>query len=289
MTPAEFEEKDYEGPLYNQLLCGNHRINTPGQVFENALGIDCSLEAHHAIFWDYFNFKNIPNGILLTDYRWGWVHRRHGKKLRISKFPVNLLIQAKRPDTLVGPNGKFITLGIPNGYWRFEINKHQQSLLNKLSRRLNHRALVVYASPAFDTWNDLDNYMESQQIVENSSFVNVERMNGHHTWNYNKAGCVGVGASEPEEIIDKSFQEQLISKLAESKDDLDPFEHLLLLDNAIQEVIASDPYNPICVSFYRRLNSIVLPKENEVMLRFLRVKIFFYLNNVEWFGAHRER
>ena len=45
MRPAEFEEKDFEGPLYNQLLYGGHRLATPGQVFEGRYGIDAALEA----------------------------------------------------------------------------------------------------------------------------------------------------------------------------------------------------------------------------------------------------
>ena len=30
MVPAEFEEKSYEGPLYNQLERGNAELFTPG-------------------------------------------------------------------------------------------------------------------------------------------------------------------------------------------------------------------------------------------------------------------
>ncbi|HIE8751948.1 TPA: hypothetical protein ACXP05_001002 [Klebsiella variicola subsp. variicola] len=31
---TEFEEKDFEAPLYNELRFGSRRIATPGQVFE---------------------------------------------------------------------------------------------------------------------------------------------------------------------------------------------------------------------------------------------------------------
>lgn len=31
---TEFEEKDFEAPLYNELRFGSWRIATPGQVFE---------------------------------------------------------------------------------------------------------------------------------------------------------------------------------------------------------------------------------------------------------------
>ena len=44
---AEFEEKDFEAPLYTELRFGSHRIATPGQVFEGKFGIDAALEAEH--------------------------------------------------------------------------------------------------------------------------------------------------------------------------------------------------------------------------------------------------
>lgn len=40
MKPAEFEEKEYEGPLYNQLERGNRLLWPPGQVLEGYLGFD---------------------------------------------------------------------------------------------------------------------------------------------------------------------------------------------------------------------------------------------------------
>lgn len=287
MKPADFEEKDYEGPLYSQLLCGNHRISTPGQVFENAFGIDCALEAHHAILWDYFGYKNIPDGIALSDYRWGWVHRRYGKYRHMSKFPVNLLIQAKRPDVLTGPNPSFKRRGIPNGYWRFHITEHQQPLLYKLSRQLKHRALVIYASPAFDTHSDLDDLTENRQIVEQSSFVNVERMKGHHTWNYDKPGTSGIAASKPEWIDDENFNRQLMFKLEEQNQESSAIQDLITIDNAITETINYLPENPICMSFRRKVEKISTAGLPDELLKFLRIRIFFNLINVTWLVAER--
>lgn len=287
MKPADFEEKDYEGPLYTQLLCGNHRICTPGQVFENAFGIDCALEAHHAILWDYFGYKNIPDGIALSDYRWGWVHRRYGKYRHMSKFPVNILIQAKRPDVLTGPHPIFKYRGIPKGYWRFHITEHQQPLLSRLSRQLKHRALVIYASPAFNTHSDLDDFTESKQIVEKSSFVNVERMEGHHTWNYDRPGTSGIAASELEWIDDEDFNLQLTLKLEYYNQESSAIQDLIMIDDAITETIKSLPENPICISFRRKLGKIsnaALPNE---LLKFLRISIFFSLINVTWLVAER--
>lgn len=50
MKEPEFEEKDFEAPLYNQLLFGSHNIATPGQVFEGKFGIDAALQSLHLYF-----------------------------------------------------------------------------------------------------------------------------------------------------------------------------------------------------------------------------------------------
>jgi hypothetical protein len=43
MNPADFEEKEYEAPLYQQLERGDPRIWAPGQVLEHYLGFDRGL------------------------------------------------------------------------------------------------------------------------------------------------------------------------------------------------------------------------------------------------------
>ena len=50
MRAAEFEEKDFEGPLYCQLLCGSYNFATPGQVFEGKFGIDAALKVQNSVF-----------------------------------------------------------------------------------------------------------------------------------------------------------------------------------------------------------------------------------------------
>jgi hypothetical protein len=68
MRNAEFEEKDYEAPLYNQLLFGSNNIATPGQVFEGMFGIDAALKAMHPIFWQMYGYPKAPMGVCLCDF-----------------------------------------------------------------------------------------------------------------------------------------------------------------------------------------------------------------------------
>lgn len=50
---CEFEEKEYEGPLNNELLLGDPRIWSPGQVFEKYMGIDSALFVGSQLFWEF--------------------------------------------------------------------------------------------------------------------------------------------------------------------------------------------------------------------------------------------
>ena len=203
---AEFEERDFETPLYNELMFGSCRIATPGQVFEGKFGIDAALEALHPLFWDLFGYYDVPKGVILNDLRWGFVWRRLGNNKReLPTFNTNLLIQAKRPKPLLRVSAILKRYGFRPIYWRFEITEHQQEILEKVSRKLRRRALIVYASPAFHTLNELYDYTVAKTIVENTNFVKVERLHNHKKWNYYQPGTSGVAYSEPEFIKDEPF------------------------------------------------------------------------------------
>ncbi len=291
METADFEEKDYEGPLYRELLCGNHRIATPGQVFENAFGIDALMEADHPIFWDIFGYSSVPQGVLLNHFRWGWVWRRYGGDRTLPNFQVNLLIQAKRPDHLRGINSSLSRYGIKGSYWRFGIRAHQQVLLQQLERRLRNRALVVYAAPAFHELKALYDHTENQTIVESSSFVRPSRMAGHHHWNYNRSGSIGVATSEPEAIDDADFHSQLENKVAESES-VDPKEALRHLEKEIDLVVSDSRENPIAQHFQKveeekwsRAEEFF--RQRGALLPFLKISMFFDLLNTQWLVAGR--
>lgn len=202
---AEFEEKDFEAPLYNELRFGSHRIATPGQVFEGKFGIDAALESEHPLFWGLFEFYDKPRGSILDDLRWGFMWRKLGKKRQLSTFSTNLLVQAKRPQFMSSVPTQLKGYGFSSKYWRFYITEHQQEIPEKISKNLRRRALVVYASPAFHTLDDLYDKTEAQSIVENASFVKVEKLQDHKQWNYCQPGTNGVAHSEPEYIEEISF------------------------------------------------------------------------------------
>lgn len=202
---AEFEEKDFEAPLYNELRFGSHLIATPGQVFEGCFGVDAALEAENPFFWDLFGFYDVPRGVVLDHYSWGFLWRRLEKKRRLPTFNTNLLIQSKRPQPLKRAPSIFRDHGFSSMHWRFDVKDHQQEILEKVSKKLRRRAMVIYASPAFHTLDELYNYTDTYAVVENTNFVKVEKLHNHRRWSYYQPGTSGIAHSKIEFIEDASF------------------------------------------------------------------------------------
>jgi len=291
MQKAEFEEKDHEGPLYRELLMESHRFATPGQVFEYAFGIDAALEAQHPLFWDGFGYQNIPSGILLPHYRWGWVWRRYGRQRDLPSFPVNLLIQAKRPDYLKGKRQDFADRGIAGPYWRIHTEDHQQAMLERLERQLQGRCLVVYSGAAFHTLAELYAHTEAKAIVANSSFVRPGRMVDHKTWNYDVPGTIGIAASTPVRVKDPNPFEEL-EQMLEKVGPTDPKRDLSLLSGGVDEVVGELGENPYSVEFVRGTDRIkgLGPAISDVspeVWQFSQANRFFSLLGLTWlvYGA----
>jgi hypothetical protein len=70
MITAEFEEKSYEAPLYNQLERGNPTIFSPGQVLESKLGFDRGLFLAQEALWEILGYKSPLKGAALAYYDW---------------------------------------------------------------------------------------------------------------------------------------------------------------------------------------------------------------------------
>ena len=67
---CEFEEKSYEGPLYNQLERKNALIFTPGQVLEAVLGFDHSVWLTNSAIWETLGYDSPPAGAILPYFNW---------------------------------------------------------------------------------------------------------------------------------------------------------------------------------------------------------------------------
>jgi hypothetical protein len=292
MRPAEFEEKDFEGPLYNQLLSGSSNFATPGQVFEGNFGIDAALEVLHCTFWNYFGYPAPIRGVVLNNIPWGFIWPRLGRRGVLPNFSVNALIQAKRPDRLEGRRSAFSSFGITGRYWRFFVTPHQQQLLERLSGILANQALVVYASPAFDTLDELYTLTTSRQVVDRSSFVKASRMAGHNAWNYNTPGTRGVAESAPEPIEDKAFHDQVNGMLERYNRDANPREELAnlhaVLVTTCKEISDGNPLARFFLNRHSQMQEFITrtaPKDPELIEHFLGTIFFCDSANVAWLSA----
>lgn len=191
---AEFEEKEFEKPLYNQLENGKCDVWTPGQCFERYIGFDYSGNISNYEFWKKFS-GFIPRGVVLDDYNMGYIWRKMKKKRMLPDFSMNLFIQAKRPYI---HSGTFSGAIYDTRHYSFEINKRQQKILERLDYKLHHRALLVYAAPVFGTYEELYKYTHEEKMIENTSFIKIHTLSGHSHWYYCNAEN-GIAHSEPEE------------------------------------------------------------------------------------------
>lgn len=200
MIPADFEESEYRGPLYNQLERGNHLVWEPGQVFEKHIGIDRAAYVTDPHFWGLHGFNVPMAGIVLLDYDWHYIWQTRLKNKVLPDFQLNLFLQAKRPHAGNRPRGNIKKHGITGDYWKFEITPHQQLALERMTSNLSHRALVCYASPAFHTQASLYEHTKNRSIVQNSSFPPVSSLTGHSAWYYEKGGLSGVANPDFERL-----------------------------------------------------------------------------------------
>lgn len=155
MKPADFEESEYRGPLYNQLERGNHLVWEPGQVFEKHIGIDRAAYVTDPYFWGLHGFSTPMHGVVLLDFDWKYIWRKRLKNKILPDFQLNLFLQAKRPHAGTRPRAAIKKKGIAGNYWKFEITPHQQTALERMRENISDRAIVCYASPAFHTQSAL--------------------------------------------------------------------------------------------------------------------------------------
>ncbi|ANB96717.1 hypothetical protein [Vibrio parahaemolyticus] len=290
---AEFEEKDYEAPLYGELKFGSHRFATPGQVFEGKIGIDAALEAQHPLFWDLFGYNDIPTGAILNDFRWGFIWRTIKNKTRLlPTFKTNLLIQAKRPHYLKRSTKVLKGLGIQSAHWRIEVTPHQQVLLEKVSDKLRNRALVVYAAPAFHTFDDLYNYTEHQEVFENSSFVKVNRMADHEKWLYDAPGTRGVAHSIPETIEDDPIH-IMVEKASKLTDGVDFLDNVNILHKAVSEAcLELKEVNPLARYYLSRYDDFEKKGYFQIFPEatgYFGFSLFCYVAKLNWIALQEEK
>jgi len=210
VIPAEFEEKSYEAPLYNQLERGNNELFVPGQVLENTLGFDAGLFVAQQAVWETLGYKTPLRGAALGYYDWPYAWRLPRPGVSLPRFRLNLFLQAKRPlyyERRPRSIKKISSIGVP--LWSFQINAQQQRRLQVLAETLQGKAHVSYAAAVFHTYNDLFRHTKGRTIIQNSTFPSVEKLKGHDAWYYQMPGAQGAANPNPESIEEPGLLNRL--------------------------------------------------------------------------------
>ncbi len=202
MKTAEFEEREYEATLYNQLQRRGDNIWAPGQVLEARVGFDYALHTSHPYFWRLQGFLAPPLGVTLgmhpSDFWWNGRRFSHP----LPDFSLNLFIQAKRPYIGSRAPKHLAPLGFKGPFWKFILDQSQQRVLEALAKSTSGQALVSYASGAFHRVTELWAHSRNGSIVETSTFPTALSLQNHEAWYYNTPGCIGFANPNPEPIDD---------------------------------------------------------------------------------------
>lgn len=199
---ADFEEKEYEIPLYLELADGSPYVWFPGQVLEKSLGFDGTLLTKNSTFWKMFSRSRInQSGIDLNSVATSLAINR-----QLPTFRCNLMLQVKRPQYLKNRVGGYSG---QSPYYRFTIKNAQQGTLENLGDIVGNRAFIGYASPAFHKLAQLYKHTIHSSLISHSSFIQSTHLNGHRHWAYSQPGTSGQALSVPKFINQEPFDSEL--------------------------------------------------------------------------------
>jgi len=295
MSSAEFEEREFETALYQQLRVGNNQVWSPGQVLENSVGFDYSAFCVDSYFWAIHGLQVPYDGIFLDEQ----LYRRQLHRRRINRplpnFSLNLFIQAKRPEIkkTIPKVLKNQSLTLP--YWRFKLDPAQQQTLQALAAETSGKCLVCYAAPAFDRLSQLYAHTRAGTIVAHTSFPDASWLSGHTAWNYDRPGAVGVANTDPVRIERPSLIErinEIVTQNAEySNDGFD-----VQLGRLAEMVISRAEHESEVASlgrsslFFQRVGEIDfvleayrVPRYDRAVRNFLIVLAFVDTYRLQWF------
>jgi hypothetical protein len=215
VTPAEFEERAYEAPLYDQLQGDDPRLFNPGQVLENKLGFDRGLFIAQKALWKLLGRKAPPGGAFLANYN--WPGKNAPQKEKFPPYRLNLFLQAKRPHYCQRkPRVLRSITSVDAPLWAFPIKYDQQRLLERLAERTKRSCHVAYAAGAFHTYSSLFTHTLGRTIVKNSTFPSAQVLAGHEFWYYQKPGAEGIANPEPDNIREQPLFRRLFEAATKS-------------------------------------------------------------------------
>ncbi|MFZ5960544.1 hypothetical protein ACOXVJ_23820 [Pseudomonas knackmussii] len=199
----KYEEKTYEN-YFNTELSQRSSVYFPfGQIQEGSIGADSSAYSENQALWSYLGYPQelgeMLGGVELPEIAH---HMNEKLKTEINNIPrikANLFFQYKRPEVIKTSKGSEWHHW-KQKYYRYNIYKEQQEILEEIAKVFGDRALVIYASPAIETVDDLVAAMINREIIETTNFRPAIDLSKHHRNTYIKSGTHSIACSEPEQL-----------------------------------------------------------------------------------------
>ena len=285
---CEFEEKQYEQHLNNELLMRQEFLYVPGQVLEGQLGFDAAIYSLNPRFWRLFDdlpyfrpfrrrwlSRNRPGVALSTDW---WADLEESLPY-FPQFRFNVFVQHKRPEYLtVNSSNEWAHWNRP--YFRYQLTPHQQQALEQLESRTQNSAIVVYASPAFIKLEQLWSAIQQRRLIETSNFCQPCKLAGHHLFSYAEAGSVGKAHSDPEDIESFNFYERLQAFYSTADSTKDNRTFLIQLGEQLLASIAG--CGALTESFATILGTFDSSVDNDFQQAMARVASFNFAVGARW-------
>lgn len=279
-TKCEFEEKQFEQLLNNQLILKKHLLYPPGQVLEKTLGFDAALYTQDFDFWYHFprRRRNPPSGLRI-DREW-WRELDHVIDHFFPKYKFNVFIQHKRPSYMTSKASKAWSHW-EKPYFSYDLTPHQQKALEELESKIGTQAIVVYACPAFYKLKELWEASEQGNLIKRTNFAQPSKLAGHGRYTYVEAGNSGRAYSDPEDILSFDFSER-IDNLIEARSEVASNRTFITqLGNTINTVILETTgfrtlYRDIVTYLARGAEG------NELALALVRIDAFCFLTRSVW-------
>lgn len=203
--------------------------------------------------WRMLGYSAVPRAVQLPTFNLKLDPVSRGG---LPTFPVNLLIQAKRPSSMIRVPPSFRgQLATP--HFRIEFDARQHRTLHRLQKRLSTRAVVTYASPVFCDWASLHQSIQAGSLVQLSTFPTLRRLSKHSEWRYDRPGCVGCAHSTPEFIEEPD----LFAQITQAKE---------RLGAQTTDLVSADPILDLATATYGRLSRISRELYLEGVLPFSR-------------------
>jgi hypothetical protein len=285
---CEFEERQFEQHLTNEMLLRNDLLYVPGQVLEGTLGFDAAMFSVNRRFWRHFDqdlgfpfFRSLrirrQRPGVRPDTSW-WRELDHAVDF-FPRFRFNVFVQYKRPTYLKSTSAKqWGDWGRP--YFRYVISLHQQRALEQLESRLADAAIVVYASPAFYRRDELWAAIGKSRLIEETNFCQPINLTGHAAYTYIESGSKGRAYSEPADV--ESFElKPRIKQLFEAVESPESNRRFLIqLGDTVHRVLSE--HLQLRAAYEEILRTLVTQEDSEFVLALARVSAFNFLVGVHW-------